>query len=763
MIILFKILINIKKWRICGMVSLRNIVKYMFLIATLLAVNITSVMADEGLTIKQITANNNLNGALPRGLKYSPDAKRVTFLKSSDTDGRVLDLWEYNISDKNSRLLVKASDITGGVEELSQEERGRRERMRISNMGIVDFSWSKDGSKLLFPLGGDLYQYSLSDGKNERLTNDPQYELDSRFSPQGNYVSYIEDNNIHIINLKNAAQKQMTSSDIPTVKNGVAEFIAMEEMDRNTGYWWSNDEKYIAFIQFDEKNVDQRGRYEIISDGFNVLEERYPRAGSHNVTVKIGILNVESSDIKWLDLGNDQDIYIARVSWLPDSSGIFYQLENRAQTRLDLNFADAISAKSSPVLVEQSKTWINLNHGLTYLKNGDEFLWQSERSGHNHIYHYKKDGTLINQITAGNWVVSGATNVDEAAGEVYFSANATSILERHLYKVRLNDGPVSSPEKISNGEGWHMVTFSADGSSYIDRYSDPKTPTQVSIHAKDGSHLMWIEENKLDENHPYFSYMDQHIQPEFGVIENENGDDLHYRIYKPANMEAHKKYPVIFALYGGPGSQLVRKSWGNLLHQVYAQDGYIVFTLDNRGTSNRGTEFAGALYHHMGSVEVEDQVAGAEFLKNLDFVDGDNIAVEGHSYGGYMALMSIFKAPDIFKVAVAGSPVTDWRLYDTHYTERFLGHTDENQNIYDKSSVFPYVEHLKGKLLILHGLADDNVLFNHTSMLIDEMQRKAIQFDFMAYPGQTHRLGSDRMRRRHVNETKKRYFDDHLK
>jgi dipeptidyl-peptidase 4 len=274
---------------------------------------------------------------------------------------------------------------------------------------------------------------------------------------------------------------------------------------------------------------------------------------------------------------------------------------------------------------------------------------------------------------------------------------------------------------------------------------------------------MWIEENKLDERHPYFPHLKTHIIPEFGIIKNKQGDELHYRMYKPKDMIKGKKSPVIFALYGGPGPQLVSKAWGDPLHQVLAQDGYIVFTLDNRGSGNRGTKFAEALHLQMGKVEVEDQVAGAEYLKTLDFVDGERLGVLGHSYGGYMTLMSMFTAPDTFKVGVSGAPVTDWGLYDTHYTERFLGHPDKNKIGYDKSSVFPYVDGLKGKLLILHGMADDNVLFNHTSMLLDELQEKAIQFDFMAYPGQTHRLGSDRMRRRHVYGTIKRYFDENLK
>lgn len=719
--------------------------------------------ADEGLSIKQITENGSLNGTVPRGLKFSPDGARVTFLKSSEEDARVLDLWEYNLKEKSAKLLVKASDITGGEEELSEEERGRRERMRITNLGIVDFSWSRNGDKLLFPLGGDLYEYSLNDRKTNRLTNNSAYELDSRFSPNANYVSYIEDNNIHIVDVRTKIHKTLTSTNSPTVKNGVAEFIAMEEMDRDTGYWWSNDEKFIAYIQFDEKNIDERGRYEVVRDGFNVLQERYPRAGSNNVTVKLGILEIATGNTKWVDLGSEEDIYLPRVKWVPNSSGIFFQKENRGQTQLDLIFADAATGDIRSVLRETSETWINLNHGLTFLKNGDEFLWQSERSGFSHIYHYKNDGTLISQLTDGNWVVNGSISVHEEKGEVYFVGNATDYLERHLYSVALGSDKEDSPKKISKRAGWHTVSIAGDSLSYIDNFSNPETPPQVSIHNMDGSRLMWIEENKWQEGHPYYTYKKEHILPEYGVVENNNGDKLHYQMYKPTNMEKGKKYPVIFALYGGPGSQLVRKSWGNLLHQVWAQDGYIVFTLDNRGTSNKGTEFAGAVYRHMGKYEIEDQVVGAEYLKTLDFVDEHNIGVQGHSYGGYMVLMSMFTAPDVFKAGVSGAPVTDWRLYDTHYTERFLGHTEGGKEVYDKSSVFPYVGGLKGKLLVLHGMADDNVLFNHTSMLLDELQQRAIQFDFMAYPGQTHRLGSDRMRRRHVYETIKRYFDDHLK
>ncbi|WP_339863553.1 S9 family peptidase [Paremcibacter congregatus] len=730
--------------------------------AALAAEKSSSMKSSQKLTIERITSSPALEGSSPRSVKFSPDGSRVTFLRPSAADYKVLDLWEYNLKDQEARLLVESTSITGGEEELSQVERARRERMRISNSGIVSYSWSEDGAKLLFPLGGDLYQYELEGGAVNRLTNSAEYETDSRFSPQGSYVSYILDHNIHVVDVKAGKDRVMTTSPTPTIKNGSAEFIAMEEMDRDTGYWWSEDEKSIAFIQFDEAPVEIGQRYEIDRTSFKVLEERYPRAGTNNVTVKLGIMTVATGDVTWVDLGDDQDIYLARVNWVPDNSGVFFQRLNRDQTTLDVIFADAATGKTRPVLTEKAKYWINLHDNLDFIKGGKEFLWTSERSGFSHLYHYKTDGTLIGQLTDGDWVVTGLKQVDETAGMVYFDGHADTPLERHLYRTSLTAHKVTEPQRITASGGSHGVKFPDEGTDYIDYYSDPSTPSQVSIRNQNGELLTWVDENKLDENHPYFPYLKDHITPEFGKFTGPSGDDLYYRMYKPANMEKGKKYPVIFSLYGGPHAQLVRRSWDKSLHQILAQSGYIVFTLDNRGSNYRGVEFEGALYHEMGKVEVEDQVAGAAFLKKFDFVDADRIGVHGHSYGGYMTLMTMFKAPEVFKVGVSGAPVTEWRLYDTNYTERYLGHPDKNKDGYDKSSVFPYAQNLKGKLLLVHGMADDNVLFNNSTMLLDELQKNAIQFDFMAYPGQTHRLGSDNMRQRHLMHLIKRYFDDHL-
>jgi dipeptidyl-peptidase-4 len=644
-------------------------------------------------------------------------------------------------------------------------EKARRERMRITARGIVRYSWSKDGGKLLFPLGGDLYQYNLKAAKAKRLTNSKAYEVDSRFSPKGTYVSYTMDGEIYIVNAGSGQAQQLTNTATDTIKNGTAEFVAMEEMGRSTGYWWSPDEKYMAYISYDESPVDIGRRYEINRDSFAVLEQRYPSAGTNNVHLSLGIMELGTGKTKWVNLGSDKDIYLPRVKWLPDSSGVFFQRQDRAQKNLDLIFADAKSAKSKLVFTEKAKYWTQLHNTLKFINNSSEFIWASERSGYSHLYHYKRNGELISQLTAGDWKVTSIPFVNEDKGEIYFTATQSSVLERHLYKISIGSKKVTHPQRITKRAGMHRISFPKGGEGlYLDNFSNPATPSNMSLHKLDGSHVMWISENKMDKNHPYYKYMDAHIMPEFGtVIAADGKTTLHYKMLKPKNMLKGKKYPVLFSLYGGPGPQRVSKSWsGADWTQYLAQQGYIVFTLDNRGSGHRGVEFKGALYHHLGEVEVQDQLKGYEFLKTLPYVDAGRIGIQGHSYGGYMTLMAMFKAPDVFKVGISGAPVTEWRLYDTHYTERFLGHPITNKKGYDASSVFPYVKGLKGKLLIAHGMADDNVVFNHASMLFDELQKNAVQFDMMVYPGETHRLGSDRMRRRHLYQTYKRYLDDHL-
>ncbi|AOS95727.1 Prolyl tripeptidyl peptidase precursor [Microbulbifer aggregans] len=715
----------------------------------------------EQLTIERMFSDPALDGTSPRALEYSPDGRRVTFLKGREEDYDRYDLWEYNIADGETRMLVDSDRLHKGEENLSDEEKARRERQRIYGTGIMEYTWSESGDSLLFPLAGDVYFYDLPKGEARRLTETEAFETDVRVSPKGRYVSFIRDQDIFIVDLETGKERQLTTDGDGPIKNGMAEFVAQEEMDRMTGYWWSPDEKHIAFLRVDESPVDEVTRSEIYADRIEMIEQRYPAAGRPNVKIQLGVLDVDSGKTQWIDLGKETDIYIPRVKWARDNL-LSYQWQNRSQQTLELRLVNIDSGASRTLLTEKSDTWVNLHDDLSFLKDSDRFIWSSERDGFRHLYLYDLDGKLLKKLTAGNWSVDALEAVDEAQGGVYFTGRRNTPMERHLYVADLEAGRDEDPRRISQRAGMHDIEFADDASGYIDTFSNVQTPKQVSLHGIDGERITWIEENRVDENHPLFAYKQDWIKPEFGAFRAPEGHQLYYRLYKPANFDPTKRYPVMVFLYGGPHAQLVTNSWDRLFNQYMAQQGYVVFTVDNRGSAHRGTEFENPIYKAMGSVEVDDQVAGVNYLRTLPFVDPERIGVFGHSYGGYMALMTMFKAGDYFKAGVSGAPVTDWKLYDTHYTERYMGNPNKVPKAYEAASVFPYAEGLKGPLLIYHGMADDNVLFTNTTKLIKQLQDNGQQFDLMTYPGKKHSLRG-KQTRIHQYSMIKDFFDRHLK
>ncbi|MFC6632988.1 S9 family peptidase [Microbulbifer taiwanensis] len=725
----------------------------------LLGCTFTGICSAEQLTIERIFSDPALSGTSPRALEYSPDGSRVTFLKGREEDYDRYDLWEYNIGDGKSRVLVNSDSLHKGKEVLSDEEKARRERQRIYGSGIMEYTWSDDGRSLLFPLAGDVYYYDLDKKSARRLTETEAFETDVRVSPKGRYVSFIRDQDIFIVDLQTGKERQLTRDGEGPIKNGMAEFVAQEEMDRMTGYWWSPDDRHIAYLQVDESPVDEVIRSEIYADRIDMIQQRYPAAGRPNVKIKLGVLDIESGKTRWIDLGKDEDIYIPRVDWARDSL-LSYQWQNRNQQKLELRLYDLDNGKSKKLLAESSDTWINLHDDLYFLEDSERFIWSSERDGFKHLYLYDLGGKPVRQLTSGDWVIDELEAVDEKNGVVYFTGRKDTPLERHLYAAKLGgDGAV---RKISGRAGMHSIEFAEDGSGYIDKFSNVSTPTQVSLHRADGEQVTWLEANAVVKGHPLYPYSKNWVVPEFGSFAAPQGHTLHYRLYKPANFDESKKYPVMVYLYGGPHAQLVTNSWDKEFNQFMAQQGYVVFTLDNRGSANRGTAFENPIFKRMGQPEVEDQVAGVKFLRSLPYVDGDNIGVYGHSYGGYMALMNMFKAGDYFKAGVSGAPVTDWALYDTHYTERYMGNPNGDGEAYEASSVFPYAEGLEGALLIYHGMADDNVLFTNTTRLIKEMQDKGLQFELMTYPGKKHSLRG-KQTRIHMYTMIEEFFDRHLK
>lgn len=723
---------------------------------------LSSVVTADELTIDRMVGSPSLDGPKVAGLKISPDGERVTFLKGKDEDFRVQDLWEFHIASGETRLLVDSSDLLGGEDEvLSEVEKARRERQRITASGIVDYHYSKDGKSLLFPLGGDLYVLPIG-GTVKRLTETEAFETDAKFSPEATYVSFIRDQNLFIVNVDTGAETQLTSDGGGTILNGMAEFVAQEEMDRDTGYWWAPDETRIAFTRVDESPVKLVNRYELSADGgVTTIEQRYPFAGTDNVLIELGVVEIESGDMDWIDLGEEKDIYLARVNWLPDSRHVAFQRQNRAQSKLDLVFADVEKGTQSTILTETSDSWLTLHHNLTFLKDSDRFVWSSERSGFRHLYLYDLEGNDLGALTSGQWVVGKLEHVDEKAGTVYFSGFKDTPIENHLYAAPLDPAP-DKVTRLTAESGWHGVDVGKDGSVFVDSFSGPDLPPRVALKSMDGEILTWIEDNPLDETHPYAPFVEGHGGTVFGTIKAEDGADLHYMMIRPADFDPEKTYPAVVNVYGGPGVQRVRKAWGIDFDQILVRNGYVVLKLDNRGSSNRGKAFEKVIHHNMGDREVVDQVAAAEFLKGQGFVDPDRIGVYGWSYGGFMTIQLLSKAPEIFKAGLSVAPVTDWRLYDTHYTERFLGDPNVG-DAYDKSSVFPYVDGIRsGTLRLVHGMADDNVFFDNTVKLMSQLQESGVSFELMTYPGKRHGIRGEKARG-HLWHDALKFFDSRLK
>jgi len=714
--------------------------------AVLLAATVTSAATAKDLTIERMTASPSINGPTVQGLKMSPDGKRITFLRGKETNAAQLDLWQFDVDTGTSHLLVNSSDLlSGGVEVLSEEEKQRRERNRATTgkTGIISYFWSADSKSLLFPISGDVYVMPLG-GKVKRLTETAAFETDIKFSPMGNFVSFIRERELFVVDITSGAETQLTTGATETIANGMAEFVVQEELNRFTGYWWSPDESKIAFEQFDESMVLVKDRYEVQPDGSVVaLKQRYPEAGSANVEVKLGVVSLADKAVNWIDLGAEKDIYLARVNWLPDSKRLAFQRFNRTQTRLDMVFAASDGSQGETYLSEQSDVWVNIHNSLEFGADGSSMIWASERTGFRHLYKYDLNSNGVTPITSGNWVVSSIQKVDEDAGVIYFTGHKDSPIENHLYSVPLSGGEIT---RITVEAGWHSVTV-GDG-VFVDNFSSPDQPPQVMVRSlADGSTKAAILENKLDASHPYGVYAADRAVSSYGTVKAEDGTDLYYRMYKPANMEAGKRYPAILAPYGGPHGQRVKRAWSVDFNGILAQNGFVVMVLDNRGMWNRGLKFEGHLKNAMGTVEVADQVSGANHLKSLDYIDGDNIGMWGWSYGGYMTLMSMFKEGDVFKAGVAVSPVTDWRLYDTAYTERYLGHPDAPGNVYENSSVFKYVDGFKGDLLLIHGMADDNVFFDNSVKLMATLQNAGKPFELMTYPGKKHGIRGEATRK----------------
>ena len=701
----------------------------------LLATAAAPAVAQQQLTLERVFANPDLSGPQPRALKLSPDGKLVTLLKPRADEKERLDLWAIDSATGSERMLVD-SKKTGSGAELSEAEKMQRERDRsvAGSTGIASYDWAPNGKSILVPVDGDLYLASL-DGQVTRLTNSPTSELNGVVSSKGGFVSFVRDGNLFVQPI-GGQERQVTQGASETVSWGVAEFVAQEEMDRRTGYWWSPDDQLIAVARVDEGPVGIVTRTAIGGEGTKVYQQRYPAAGTPNALVDLYVMRPDGGDQVKVDLGDDSDIYLARVDWSKDGRTLYVQRQTRDQKRLDLLAVDPATGKSRIVLTERAKSWINLSNSFKPLNDGS-FLWWSEKTGHGHLYHIR--GGKWVALTSGAWEVRDVVAVDERQGTVYFTGNRETPLEQQLYAGSLSGkGPLR--QLTSNG-WWNDAVMDSGATHLVISRSNTDQPKQVYLADGSGKRLRWLSENAMTGDHPYAPYLASHAKTRFGTIKAADGSTLYTRIMTPP-LEAGKQYPVFMLHYGGPGAgRVVTNQWGSPVYQYLVDRGWIVFAIDNRGTPDRGKAFEDQLYRAMGTVEVDDQLKGVEWLKSQAYVDPQRIATYGWSYGGYMSVKLLEKAPGLFSAAIAGAPVTRWELYDTHYTERYLGKPQDRPSAYPSAGAVDDAASITDPMLLIHGMSDDNVVFDNATALMARMQAAAVPFEMMVYPGQTHRVG----------------------
>lgn len=695
-------------------------------LAAIAMIAVHPTMAAE-LTLERVFASPALSGPMPRELKLSPDGRTATLLRPRPDDRDRYDLWAVDVATGTSRMLVDSTKLGTGAA-LSETERMNRERQRIASVkGIAGYDWAPDSSGLLVPIDGDLWLANV-DGRVKQLTKTAATETDAQVSPKGRFVSFVRDRNAFVIDLASGHETALSRDGSETIGWGAAEFIAQEELHRFVGTWWSPTDARVAVARVDESGVHVVQRAAIGADGTRVYAQRYPAAGTPNAAVELWLMSPDGSARIKADLRPDRDIYLARVDWAADGSAVFVQRLSRDQKRLDLLRIDPATGAATVVLSDTAATWLNLNDDFHALDDGS-LIVGSERSGFAHLYRWAAG--QLTPITHGDWVVDGVVGIDQKTHTLFFTGFADTVLERHLYAVDyLTPG---TPRRITEPGGWHSVVMDKRGMAALITRSTPTQPAQTWLADAGGNRLAWIEENHLDATHAYAPYLAAHVAPTFGTIPAADSTPLHYRLFTPPTPGPH---PVYFTVYGGPGAQSVERAWSSPAIQLLVARGWAVFQLDNRGASHRGKAFEDVLYRAMGATEVTDQLAALAWVKAQSWAAADKVVVNGWSYGGYMTLKLMEAAPHAFAAGIAGAPVTKWELYDTAYTERYLGLP--KGDAYRASNALADAGKIDRPLLLIHGMADDNVVFENSTALMATLQHANRPFDLMVYPGATH-------------------------
>jgi dipeptidyl-peptidase 4 len=726
------------------------------------------------LTVERIYSGPPLSRETTHGIEWAPDGKRFSYLANAPEAKVGVELWTMDAATGEREILVDAATLKS----VTQPE--KEKAIQSTGLGRVqapNYQWAPDGGSLLFVGSDSLVLLDLATMKPKHLVSGNEDISDPKFSPDGKWVSFVRGANLWVVSTAGGEPKRLTTGGSEELRKGQLDWVYPEELDASTAHWWSPDSSKIAYYEMDERPVT---RYPIMdmSSPLGTMEyTRFPQAGEANPIVRVGVVAVagepsasrgtaSAPETRWMDLGSNTDVYIPRVDWLRDSRRVAVQRLNRAQNRLDLLFCDVATGASQRILTQTDKYWINVSDDLYFFSDGKRFLWSSEQTGFRHYYLYDLSGRQLEQLTSGDWGITGAGGfgpgaashpaVDEKHGYIYFTSNKYKATETQLYRLSLSD---RSTTQITHRAGTHDVDIAPETFAYIDTFSKAGTPPRQDLKRADGTTVAAINENDVSELAEY------HLGPvEFLTVAAADGTKLGAMMIKPPDFTPSKKYPILVAVYGGPQAQEVRDVWGGstfLWHELMAQKGYIIFTLDNRGSYNRGHAFETPIYHHFGAVELQDQLAGVNYLKSLPYVDASRMGIWGWSYGGYMTLYAMTHTADIFKAGASVAPVSDWHLYDTIYTERYMGRPQENAEGYKDSSPVNQAGQLKGSLMMVHGTGDDNVHFANTSEMLNELiDAGHYPAELMVFPGRGHPIGDPPARIQLFNRLTKFFLDN---
>ncbi len=693
------------------------------------------------------TLNQAGRGGGGRGVAvlWAPDGK--TFVTRREGS-----LSLYDPATRTSKELVSTAEIDAAAVKAPAEEEPMDWQNRRSRLGGME--WSDDGKALLYTSGGDVFVIHTDTGKWDQVTKTPEPEIDAKLSPDGRMVAFRRGWDLYAVDVATKKETRLTRGGAATLRNGGTDWVYPEELYLGTAFWWSPDSKSVAYLQFDMSREPLFPHADLLPVRALYEPERYPQAGENNATIHLGVVSASGGATRWLEIGNTRDSYLAaRAGWMPDSRSVYVLRTNRVQNHDELFSIDVETGAATTIFKESDPYWINLSGDVQFLKDGKHFLWTSERDGFRHIYLYSNDGRQVKQLTRGPWEVTAIDGVE--GNRLWYTSDEGSSLERHLFSIDLNGG---EKRRLTPEAGTHTISMGPTAAYYLDTWSSLTSPPQTVLHSGDGKELGVYRPADHRQADQYDILPTEIVQ-----FPGADGTKLYGRLIKPAGFEQGRKYPVIVTVYGGPGVGLpIHNSWqGISIDQVLAHQGYVIWQCENRGGMGRGHAFETPIYHKLGVDELADQVAGVRYLISLGFADPARIGIHGWSYGGFMTTNAMLNAPDVFRAGFAGAPVTNWINYDTIYTERYMGLPSENAEGYRDTALPPKAKNLKGKLMVVHNIEDDNVLFQNSLQLINALQLAGKQFEFMLYPQKTHGVSGPAARQ--MNEMMVEFFDRNLK